>query len=223
VILWGSDVARTVQHMQPALQRASKRGVPIIAIDIYRTDTMAAIERWSASNAGKAANGATPRESNPDATDDAIAAGASSNSRGYVIRSGADAALALALARIAFEMDSPIARFSRANASARKSSRRTCEPHLDLEEAACATGLAVSEIVELAQLLRHSRAPFIKCGVGWTRPSQRSDEHARGMLARRGARSRRSRSLRELRAFQLGRGCDHPPGSAAEERVRTIS
>ncbi len=46
VVLWGCDMARTVQHLQPAIQRLCKAGVPVIAIDIYPTDTLRAIERW---------------------------------------------------------------------------------------------------------------------------------------------------------------------------------
>jgi hypothetical protein len=37
VVLWGCDMVRTVQHLQPAVQRLAKRGVPVLAIDIYRS------------------------------------------------------------------------------------------------------------------------------------------------------------------------------------------
>src|SRR5262245_25692469 len=46
VVLWGCDMVRTVQHLQPAVQRLAKRGVLVIAIDIYRSDTIRALERW---------------------------------------------------------------------------------------------------------------------------------------------------------------------------------
>jgi anaerobic selenocysteine-containing dehydrogenase len=46
VLLWGCDMVRTVQHLQPAVQRLCKRGIPVVAIDVYRTDTMRALERW---------------------------------------------------------------------------------------------------------------------------------------------------------------------------------
>jgi anaerobic selenocysteine-containing dehydrogenase len=46
VVLWGCDMVRTVQHLQPAVQKLAKRGVPVVAIDIYRTDTIRALERW---------------------------------------------------------------------------------------------------------------------------------------------------------------------------------
>lgn len=45
VILWGTDVARTVQHMQPRLKRCQERGVPVVAIDVWRTDTLKDVER----------------------------------------------------------------------------------------------------------------------------------------------------------------------------------
>jgi anaerobic selenocysteine-containing dehydrogenase len=46
VVLWGCDMVRTVQHLQPAVQRLAKAGVPVVAIDIYRSDTLAALEKW---------------------------------------------------------------------------------------------------------------------------------------------------------------------------------
>ncbi|MDZ4772800.1 MAG: molybdopterin-dependent oxidoreductase [Planctomycetota bacterium] len=45
VVLWGTDVARTVQHMQPRLKRCQERGVPVVAIDVWRTDTLRDVER----------------------------------------------------------------------------------------------------------------------------------------------------------------------------------
>jgi len=46
IVIWGSDVRRTVQHLFPMIKERGKAGVPIIAIDIYRTDTMREIEAW---------------------------------------------------------------------------------------------------------------------------------------------------------------------------------
>jgi len=46
LVLWGIDVKRTHQHLQPQIQELCERGVPVIAIDIYRTDTIRALERW---------------------------------------------------------------------------------------------------------------------------------------------------------------------------------
>ncbi|MBL8860333.1 MAG: molybdopterin-dependent oxidoreductase [Planctomycetes bacterium] len=45
VVLWGTDVARTVQHLQPRLKRCQERGVPVVAIDVWRTDTLRDVER----------------------------------------------------------------------------------------------------------------------------------------------------------------------------------
>jgi anaerobic selenocysteine-containing dehydrogenase len=45
-VLWGCDMKRTVQHLQPAVQRRCKQGVPAVAIDVYRTDTIRALESW---------------------------------------------------------------------------------------------------------------------------------------------------------------------------------
>lgn len=46
VLLWGCDMVRTVQHLQPAVQRLCRRGVPAVAIDVYRSETIRALERW---------------------------------------------------------------------------------------------------------------------------------------------------------------------------------
>jgi anaerobic selenocysteine-containing dehydrogenase len=46
VLLWGCDASRTVQHLLPALQRLCRRGVPVIAIDVWKSDTIQALERW---------------------------------------------------------------------------------------------------------------------------------------------------------------------------------
>ncbi len=46
ILLWGCDAARTHQHLMPALQAACKAAKPVIAIDIYRSDTIRALERW---------------------------------------------------------------------------------------------------------------------------------------------------------------------------------
>lgn len=45
VVLWGTDVARTVQHLQPRLKRMQERGTPVVAIDVWRTDTLRDVER----------------------------------------------------------------------------------------------------------------------------------------------------------------------------------
>ena len=45
VVLWGADVRRTVQHLQPVVQRLARAGVPVVAIDIWRSDTVRWVER----------------------------------------------------------------------------------------------------------------------------------------------------------------------------------
>jgi anaerobic selenocysteine-containing dehydrogenase len=137
VVLWGSDVARTVQHVQPALLRLAKRGVPIVAIDVYRTDTIAALERWGG--------------------------------RGFVIRPGTDAALALVLARIAFELGFADREFLVRECIGATELEAHVRGGADIEEAARVTGLSAQAIAELARLFQTARKPFIKVGVGWTR------------------------------------------------------
>ncbi|MCK6446636.1 MAG: molybdopterin-dependent oxidoreductase [Planctomycetes bacterium] len=137
VVLWGSDVARTVQHLQPKLQKLAKAGVPIVAIDVYRTETIQALEKWGG--------------------------------EGLIIRPGSDAALALELARLAFERG----RADRAFLERECVGADEFEAHVfastDLERAARATGLAPERIVELARLFFDARRPLVKTGVGWTR------------------------------------------------------
>lgn len=136
-VLWGADAARTVQHLQPALQRVCRRGVPVVAIDIYRTDTLCALERWGG--------------------------------RGFVLRPGTDAALALCLARLAFERGFADRAFlARECVGAAEFEAHVRSAH-DVEETARVTGLAVDEIEALAALCARARNPFWKTGVGWTR------------------------------------------------------
>jgi anaerobic selenocysteine-containing dehydrogenase len=137
VVLWGTDVARTVQHLQPRLKRMQERGTPVVAIDVWRTDTLRDVERRGG--------------------------------RGFVVRGGTDAQLALCLARIAFELGfADLAYLGRECLGATE-----FETHVraafDLEETSAITGLSVAEIMELANLLRVSHRPFVKTGVGWTR------------------------------------------------------
>ncbi len=137
VLLWGCDFARTAQHLQPALQRLCRRGVPVIAIDIYRTDAFRALERWGG--------------------------------RGILVRPGTDAALALCLARIAFELGFADREFLSAQCLGADEFEIHVRSQNDLEETSKLTGVSVQEIAELARLLQVSREPFIKAGVGWTR------------------------------------------------------
>lgn len=137
VILWGTDVARTVQHLQPRLKRLQERGVHVVAIDVWRTDTLRDVER----------RGGT----------------------GLVIRGGTDAELALCLARIAFELGFADLAYLERECLGASEFETHVRARFDLEETSSITGLAVAEITALANLLRASRNPFVKTGVGWTR------------------------------------------------------
>jgi anaerobic selenocysteine-containing dehydrogenase len=46
LLLWGCEMARTNQHLQPRVKRLLERGVPVVAIDIWRSDTIQRLERW---------------------------------------------------------------------------------------------------------------------------------------------------------------------------------
>ncbi len=48
VLIWGADVARTVQHLQPALLRLAKRGVSMVVVDVWRSDTIRRFEKHGA-------------------------------------------------------------------------------------------------------------------------------------------------------------------------------
>jgi anaerobic selenocysteine-containing dehydrogenase len=137
VILWGTDVTRTVQHLQPALQRLCKRGVPVVAIDVYRTDTIRALERWGG--------------------------------RGIVLRPGTDAALALCLARIAFEVGFADREFLANECLGAEAFEVHARAGNDLEATERTTGVGAQAIAELARALQVARRPFFKTGVGWTR------------------------------------------------------
>lgn len=137
VILWGTDVARTVQHLQPALMRLCKRGVPVIAIDVYRTDTIRALERWGG--------------------------------RGIVLRPGTDAALALCLTRVAFEVGFAHREFLERECLGAEEFEVHVRASNDLEETERITGVPAQTIGELARMLQRAHRPFFKTGVGWTR------------------------------------------------------
>jgi len=46
LLLWGCEMARTNQHLQPRVKRLLERGVPVVAIDIWRSDTIRRLEGW---------------------------------------------------------------------------------------------------------------------------------------------------------------------------------
>ena len=137
VLLWGCDMARTVQHLQPAVQRLARRGVPVVAIDIYRTDTLQALERWGG--------------------------------RGVLVRPGTDAALALGIARLAYERGY----VDRDFIAQRCLGGETFEAHVlaghDLAWVEQVTGVPAATVSELADSLGNARRFLLKTGVGFGR------------------------------------------------------
>ena len=137
VLLWGCDMARTVQHLQPAVQRLARRGVPVVAIDIYRTDTIQALERWGG--------------------------------RGVLVKPGTDAALALGIARLAYERGYVVREFI----AQRCLGGETFEAHVraghDLAWVEQVTGVPAATVSELADLLGKSQRFLLKTGVGFGR------------------------------------------------------
>lgn len=137
LILWGCEMARTNQHLQPRVKRLCERGVPVIALDIWRSDTIRRLEGWGG--------------------------------RGLVLRPGSDAMLALALARIAFELEFADRAFlARECLGAEEFEAHVTRAH-DLEACAAATGLDPQTVAALALFLRNARAPILKTGVGFAR------------------------------------------------------
>lgn len=137
VLLWGCDMARTVQHLQPTVQRLARRGVPVVAIDIYRTDTIQALERWGG--------------------------------RGVIVKPGTDAALALGIARLAYERGYVDREF----VATRCLGGETFEAHAraghDLAWVERVTGVPSTTVSELADLLGRSQRFLLKTGVGFGR------------------------------------------------------
>ncbi len=48
VVVWGSDLRRTVQHLLPRVRARAKAGAPVRVVDVWRTDTMVDLERHGA-------------------------------------------------------------------------------------------------------------------------------------------------------------------------------
>ena len=46
LVLWGSDARRTSPHLMPRLKALATAGVPVFVIDVYRTETLTAVESW---------------------------------------------------------------------------------------------------------------------------------------------------------------------------------
>lgn len=45
-LLWGSDAKRTSPHLLPRLKALAGAGVPVFVIDVYRSETIKAVEGW---------------------------------------------------------------------------------------------------------------------------------------------------------------------------------
>ena len=137
VLLWGCDMVRTVQHLQPAVQRLCRRGVPAVAIDVYRSDTIRALERWGG--------------------------------RGLVIRPGTDAALALGLARLAYERGYVDRAFVERECLGGEAFEAHVRAGHDLAWTARTTGAPAGAIEALVDALGRSHRPLLKTGVGFAR------------------------------------------------------
>ncbi len=46
IVMWGSDVKRTIQHLLPSVKTSAEAGAKLRVVDIYRTETMETVERW---------------------------------------------------------------------------------------------------------------------------------------------------------------------------------
>lgn len=46
VVIWGSDVKRTIQHLFPLVKKAAAAGARVAVVDVWRTETLAAAQRW---------------------------------------------------------------------------------------------------------------------------------------------------------------------------------
>lgn len=137
LLLWGCEMARTNQHLQPRVKRLLERGVPVVAIDIWRSDTIQRLERWGG--------------------------------QGLIVEPGSDALLALALARIAFELGIADREFlARECLGADLFEAHVTRAH-DLEQCQAGTGLDPQAVAALALLLRGAQKPIFKTGVGFAR------------------------------------------------------
>lgn len=150
VLLWGCDAARTLQHVQPRLREILRRGGSVVAIDVYRTDTIRRLESWGG--------------------------------EGIVVRPGSDAALALSMARVAFEdglVDRGFIADECEGAEAFEAHVRECGSP---EESEPITGVPAVRARELLARIASAERPFWKTGVGWTR-RRNGGESMRAVLA----------------------------------------
>jgi len=137
LVLWGVDAKRTHQHLLPRVRAVCRRGAPVLAIDVYRTDTLRQVEQWGG--------------------------------RGLVIRPGSDAALALGLARVAFERGLADEAFLATECVGADAFRASVLSGNELADVVRVTGVGAGEIEELLRALSAAERPFLKVGVGWTR------------------------------------------------------
>jgi len=137
VVLWGCDMLRTHQHLLPKVKRLAGAGVPVVAIDIYRTDTIRRIESWGGT--------------------------------GLVVKPGTDAALALALCRLAYERGHVDRAFLASQCAGADEFEEHVRARASVDEAAAITGLSSGVIARFEEALARAQRPFVKTGVGWTR------------------------------------------------------
>ncbi|MBI5365009.1 MAG: molybdopterin-dependent oxidoreductase [Planctomycetes bacterium] len=137
LVLWGCDMARTHQHLQPKVKQLLARGVPVVAIDVWRTETIRTLEKWGGF--------------------------------GLIVQPGTDAALALCIARIAFEVGEVDHAFLAEQCVGADAFETHVRQRCDLETTARITGLDPKSITELAGLLMRAKTPFLKTGIGFAR------------------------------------------------------
>ena len=137
LVLWGCDMVRTHQHLQPKVKALLARGVPVVAIDVWRTETIRALERWGGF--------------------------------GVIVQPGTDAALALCIARIAFEVGEVDQEFLVEECVGADAFEAHVRQRCDLEITSRITGLDPKSITELAGLLMRAERPFVKTGIGFAR------------------------------------------------------
>ena len=46
LLVWGCDIARTVQHSLPRVRDLCRAGKPVVVVDVHRSDTVRRVERW---------------------------------------------------------------------------------------------------------------------------------------------------------------------------------
>ncbi|MFT4540509.1 MAG: anaerobic selenocysteine-containing dehydrogenase [Planctomycetota bacterium] len=137
LLMWGVDARRTHQHLMPAARALTKRGDPVVVIDIYETDTIRSVRAWGGT--------------------------------GLIVKPGSDAALALCLTRMTYEVEREATEFLTQDCLGASEFREHVMAGHDLEGTALIAGISVDQIRELHATLMRASRPFLKTGVGWTR------------------------------------------------------